>query len=291
MIRTYSLGFLALLLVSMSSCGGSELPTETTDPPTPVATTLTVTPASVSFSVLGETEQLTAAVLDQNQATMSGAPVTWSSSGSSVASVSSTGLVTAVADGTATITATSGAANGSASVTVLAAPITLSPSALCSDHRAIDIATFEDANLEALVRLALGIGAGDDLTCGSLSGVTELTPFGVAGASLVGIQNLTGFTKLVHGLTITDLSLLSGLTSLTYLSISSTSITDISALSGLTSLAYLDLGDNYALSDIGPLLANPGIGAGDEVDLGGTDVSCLDVARLQFKGVEVSSDC
>ena len=101
MIRTYSLGFLALLLVSMSSCGGSESPTETPDAPTPVATTLTLSPTSVSFSVLGETEQLTASVLDQNGAVMGGASVSWSSSSTSVASVSSTGLVTAVADGTA----------------------------------------------------------------------------------------------------------------------------------------------------------------------------------------------
>ena len=99
MIRTYSLGFLALLLVSMSSCGGSESTTEPTDTPTPVATTLTLSPTSVSFSVLGDTEQLSASVLDQNGAVMAGASVSWSSSSTSVASVSSTGLVTAVADG------------------------------------------------------------------------------------------------------------------------------------------------------------------------------------------------
>ena len=66
-------------------------------------------------------EQLTATVLDQNGAVMAGAAVTWVSSSSSVASVSSTGLVTAVADGTATVTATTGSASGTASVTVNAA--------------------------------------------------------------------------------------------------------------------------------------------------------------------------
>ena len=66
-------------------------------------------------------EQLTATVLDQNGAVMAGAAVTWVSSSSSVASVSTTGLVTAVADGTATVTATTGSASGTASVTVNAA--------------------------------------------------------------------------------------------------------------------------------------------------------------------------
>ena len=73
---------------------------------------------SPAFSSFGATEQLTATVLDQNGATMSGASVAWVSSASSVTSVTSTGLVTAVADGTATITATSGSATGTASVIV-----------------------------------------------------------------------------------------------------------------------------------------------------------------------------
>ena len=60
-------------------------------------------------------------MLDQNGAVMAGAAVAWVSSSSSVAGVSSTGLVTAVADGTATVTATTGSASGTASVTVNAA--------------------------------------------------------------------------------------------------------------------------------------------------------------------------
>ena len=79
-------------------------------------------PSALSFSSFGETQQLTATVLDQNGATISNASITWASSSSSVASVSSTGLVTAVAEGTATITATSGSVSGTASVTVLALP-------------------------------------------------------------------------------------------------------------------------------------------------------------------------
>ena len=124
-IRTCRSAIYAVLLVSLAGCGGTD---STTDPP--VATTLTLSSTTLSFSSLGETQQLTATVRDQTGATMIGASVAWASSASSVASVSSTGLVTALADGPATITATSGSANGTASVTVeqVAASVTLSPS-------------------------------------------------------------------------------------------------------------------------------------------------------------------
>lgn len=71
----------------------------------PVATTVTVTPSTVSLTP-GATQQLSASVLDQNSNVMNGQGITWSTSASAVATVSSTGLVTAVAAGTASITAT-----------------------------------------------------------------------------------------------------------------------------------------------------------------------------------------
>ena len=122
---------LTLLLLILAGCGGTESPTETTTETTDthVATTVTFSATTLSFSSFEDTQQLTATVRDQNGATMSGAPVTWVSSSSNVASVSSTGLVTAVADGTATVTATLGSATGTVSVTVqqVAAEVTLSP--------------------------------------------------------------------------------------------------------------------------------------------------------------------
>jgi hypothetical protein len=39
------------------------------------------------------------------------------------------------------------------------------------------------------------------------------------------------------------------------------------------------------------LLDNTGLGAGDQVLLGSTNVSCTDVDALQAKGVSVLSDC
>ena len=62
---------------------------------------------------------MTALVLDQNGQAVSGATVTWQSSDTGVATVSSQGLVTAVMNGTATITVRSGNASASATVTVM----------------------------------------------------------------------------------------------------------------------------------------------------------------------------
>ena len=96
--------------------GATEPPVPPPDPPR--ATTVTVNPATTELNALGATEQLTVEVRDQNGQVMAGAAVTWASSSAAVATVSAAGLVTAVANGTATITATAGAASGSAMVTV-----------------------------------------------------------------------------------------------------------------------------------------------------------------------------
>ena len=111
------------LLLFLAACSGSDAgsPTEPPTPPTPpahIATTLTLSGTVLAFFWLGETQQLSATVRDQNGATMSGASIAWASSVSSVAGVSSTGLVTALGAGTATIWVTSGSAIGTALVSV-----------------------------------------------------------------------------------------------------------------------------------------------------------------------------
>ena len=101
------------------SCSDSNVePTPTPPPPPPVATTVTVAPTSATLTAIGETVQLTAEVRDQNGRVMAGASVAWSSSDSSVATVDASGLATAADNGSATVTATSGAASGTATVSV-----------------------------------------------------------------------------------------------------------------------------------------------------------------------------
>src|SRR5213078_2020090 len=71
----------------------------------PVASVV-VSPATASRQV-GQTVQLTATPQDASGNPLAGRVVTWSSSNTSVATVSGSGLVTGVAAGPATITATS----------------------------------------------------------------------------------------------------------------------------------------------------------------------------------------
>jgi uncharacterized protein YjdB len=87
----------------------------------PVAS-VTVTPATATVAQFG-TLQLTATLRDANGNVLTGKTVSWASSAAAVATVSSSGRVTAVAAGAATISATSGGVTGSASVTVTAAPV------------------------------------------------------------------------------------------------------------------------------------------------------------------------
>ena len=67
---------------------------------------------------LGETLQLSVEALDENGQVVAGVEFSWESSDAEVATVDASGLVTGVAEGTATITARVGEASGSAIVTV-----------------------------------------------------------------------------------------------------------------------------------------------------------------------------
>ena len=87
---------------------------------TPQVATVTATPSSVSFTAPGETAQLTATVFDQYGAVMSGASISWSSTNTAVATVNSSGTVTAIAAGSVQVRATSGGKTGTATVTVSA---------------------------------------------------------------------------------------------------------------------------------------------------------------------------
>ncbi len=80
---------------------------------------VTVTPASASVNV-GSTLQLSAVTKDSAGNVLTGRTVTWSSSTLGVGTVSTSGLVTAVAAGSTTITATSGGKSGTSAIIVTA---------------------------------------------------------------------------------------------------------------------------------------------------------------------------
>src|SRR5205814_7362894 len=86
-------------------------------PPATVAS-VTVTPRTLTVGV-GATAQLTATPKDANGTALTGRVVTWASDNTTVATVSSMGLVGGVAQGQATITATSEAKNGTGALAVV----------------------------------------------------------------------------------------------------------------------------------------------------------------------------
>ena len=77
-----------------------------------------VSPSVDELTALGQTVQLTAEAFDENGHAVAGAEFSWESSDVEVATVDAGGLVTAVAVGTATITASVGGAQGTAEITV-----------------------------------------------------------------------------------------------------------------------------------------------------------------------------
>lgn len=127
-----------------------------------------------------------------------------------------------------------------------------------------------------------------------LANLTKLVDLNIHTQDISDLAPLSGLTALLElrlaANSFTDLSPLRVLTSLQFLELTGNDITDITPLSGLTNLEALDLRFNPDLTDIQALFENPGIGAGDIVELRHTNVSCADQARLAEKGVEVRTE-
>jgi hypothetical protein len=145
-------------------------------------TTIEVAPATVAAAI-GDTTRLAATVKDQNGQAMTGRAVTWSSGSETVATVSTTGLVTAVGGGAATITAALDGKSGAAQVTVRppVAKVEITP----------DTATVSIGSTRALqVKLADAQGAtlvGPKVTWASLdAAVATVSDGGVVSALTLG---------------------------------------------------------------------------------------------------------
>jgi len=112
--------------------------------------TVTVLP-NPSSTFVGFTTTLTATLKDANGNTLTGRTVTWQSSNTTVASVNSSGVVTGLAPGTSTITATSEGKSGTSTLSVTLAPVatvTVSPAsaAVTAGTTRQLTATLRDAN-------------------------------------------------------------------------------------------------------------------------------------------------
>lgn len=128
--------------------------------PVPVAS-VTVTLNAAALSV-GQTTQATAVTRDAANNVLTGRNVTWSSSNTGVATVSLSGLVTAVSEGTATISATAEGRTGQAALVVLpdrATQTTISISAITANGAPADLTRVAgEIRLELDLTTPLGFG-------------------------------------------------------------------------------------------------------------------------------------
>ena len=113
-------GATATAIATISAIPSSSGGALTVDPAAVYVETLTVTSAtSTTLTSLGQTLQLAATAQNPRQGDVSAqAAITWSSGDATIATVSSSGLVTAVKNGRATITAAANGASGSLQIIV-----------------------------------------------------------------------------------------------------------------------------------------------------------------------------
>ena len=116
MSRTIFNSLIGILLAFVIACADDGVTA-----PRPVAS-ITVSPAANTV-VIGQTATLAATVKDASGAVLTGRSIQWSTSNGTIATVSAAGLVTAIAEGTATITATSEGKTGQAQITVSPVPV------------------------------------------------------------------------------------------------------------------------------------------------------------------------
>jgi Bacterial Ig-like domain (group 2) len=120
--------------------------------PIPVAI-VTVAPLTTTLLV-GANQQLTATTKDAANNVLTGRVVAWASSNQSKATVDATGLVTAVAAGTAIITATSETKSGAAQITVNV------PAPVCDSTTALQLAVGGIHALTTAEKASLCLGGG-----------------------------------------------------------------------------------------------------------------------------------
>jgi alpha-tubulin suppressor-like RCC1 family protein len=139
--------------ITASSEGKSAVAAVTVTPPAPAAVnTVSLTPATTTLLV-GATQQLTAVTRDANNNILVGRAITYTSSAPAMATVNAQGLVTGVAAGTSTITATSEGKTAQVNVTVQAPVIPVHTIAIAAKPDTIE--AWDVLNMQAILRDSL----------------------------------------------------------------------------------------------------------------------------------------
>lgn len=181
----------------------------TSSVPAASLTGITVTPSSFTLAAAGATQQLTVTASYSNGTTQNvtnNSGTIYSTSDASKATVSPTGLVTAVANGTATITATFSSQSATATATVnIAAPTITRVSPPQGSTAGGDRMDLYGLNLNTGTTVKI---RGQDASVQSAlpdgSRMTVLVPAGAAGSADITVSNGGGTTTLTGGYTYVD---------------------------------------------------------------------------------------
>jgi uncharacterized protein YjdB len=168
-------------------------------PPAPVAS-VTLTPATANVDV-GQTAQLAATLRDANGNILTGRTVTWTSSNTTVATVSGSGLVTGKAAGSATITATSEGRSGTASITVNAPPPPVSVASVTVAPATANVNESKTVQLTATLKDASGnVLTGRTVTWSSSSTtVATVSSSGLVTGKVAGTATITATSESQSG--------------------------------------------------------------------------------------------
>lgn len=183
-------------MVTATSEGRTGSAAITVNPP-PV-TSVVVSPSTKSIQV-GEQTGLSAETRGAGGQLLTDRPVSWSSTNETVAAVSSSGVVTAVAPGSSTISAISEGVSGSASVTVVAATIPVASVTLAP--ATVSVEEGEEIALAVETR-----GPGGELLTGrpvawssNSTGVATVSAFGLVTAVAPGNATITATSEGISG--------------------------------------------------------------------------------------------
>jgi uncharacterized protein YjdB len=156
----------------------------------PTATVASVTVTTSASSILvGQTTQAYATARDASSNIVSGRPTTWTSSNTAVATVSNAGLITAVAAGSATVSATIDSQVGQATITVSQVPVasvtvTLNAPSLAVGQVTQANATARDANNNALTGRAIAWSSSNTAVA-TVDSTGRVTAVAVGSANIV----------------------------------------------------------------------------------------------------------
>jgi plastocyanin len=139
---------LACATLALGACGSSTDNGVVIDPPMAVVSQVIVTSSTATLSPT-QTVQLSAVARTSAGAAVPSAPLLWSSSAKTIATVNSSGVVTAVAPGAVTITATSGSVAATVALIVVAAGGTVSAVNVALSDSAIQIGDLAQATVSA----------------------------------------------------------------------------------------------------------------------------------------------